>query len=630
MTKDSVAFISGEGVMDQDGGSNDSFKRVILENLPVSEKIQMRSKVKQEEGCMGNEEIWQRFSESSGGVIKSSASGLVEIIQALRTGGGESTRVSSYCDSIEELVVLDSINSGEWEKLVVKRDDDSSSGMKTLRNIRRIKFINCDLVINSREMSSWLEWLFEHISIGAGDEKMEVHFRDCRFYYSSRLKIDSKRRRILGGNEEGGLLEDESFIYVLFRRIKEAQEKSESELLSFNLVNTVMNEVQLRNILVWLLDEVGIKLCELRVNQLLVWRRCRESTNMTILSQVANKMDLGNRELPNLVSLRTLSFHSNNLNDQEAELILENFVRLILSNNKETGTRILEDSKVYFDFRNNFITDRFLEAGKGHNLGGLCTDTMVELEINLTGNPICDISTLRESLPGNVNIIFDHFFPITLSEELLAHWSDNRNKIKDNDSRLLENRTLTKLGGNGCSPMPHLLAALQDREPKGIQNISQASIDSFFDKNDSLMNNNKSECNDSLYDSEDDEDYQQENESESDTITDTDSDLGTCSDLDAKSDDPMDIYTDTDTDTDPKSDTKSIPELQENIHYSNQNIDNVDTIMTSEEMTENSQKPESRSKEKVQIVREDNAIESLISEARANYLNYKRNQDKLK
>ncbi|KAJ1606905.1 hypothetical protein OJ253_2570 [Cryptosporidium canis] len=613
--------------MDRDGGSNDLFKRVILENLPVSEKIQMRSKVKQDEGCMGNEEIWQRFRESSGGTIKSSASGLVEIIQALRTGGGESKTVSSYCDSIEELVILDSTNSGEWEKLVDKREEDSSCGVKTLRNIRRIKFINCDLVINNREMSSWLEWLFGHISIGARGEKMEVHFRDCRFYYSSRLKIDSKRRRILGGNEEGGQLEDESFIYVLFRRIKEAQEQSEGELLSFNLVNTVMNEAQLRNILVWLLDDVGIKLCELRVNQLLVWRRCRESTNMTILSQVANRMDLGNRELPNLVSLRTLSFHSNNLNDQEAELILENFVRLIFSNGRETVTRVLEDSRVYFDFRNNFITDRFLEAGKGHSLGGLCTDTMVELEINLTGNPICDISALRESLPGNVNIIFDNFFPITLSEELLAHWSDNRNKIKDNDSRLLENRTLTKLGSNG-SPVPHLLTALEDRELKSIHNISQASIDSFFDKNDSLTNNNKPECNDSLYDSEDDEDYQQENESESDTITDTDSDLGTCSDLDAKSDDPMDIYTDTD--TNPKSDTNSIPELQENLHYSNQNMENVDTVMTSEEVTENNQKPESRSKEKVQIVREDNAIESLISEARANYLNYKRNQDKLK
>lgn len=607
-----------------------AIKKAIVDNLPMRDRLVIRRKLRVEEVGLVDDEVWEMVGRgTSAGAIRSSAAGLVEIVQALRSGFAEGDEASRrYSDSIEELAVFDSVWNQEWSRVADLLSKDQHQCVRRtaiLRSISRIKFTNCDLVLDSLEMNYWLNWLFDHTRLkGPSPGGLQIHFRDCRFHEQvskpfPALRAYNKRRKLLEmsfgrqvsreeDNEEDydksydenddsarNKREDESFVRLLLQRIKNFQrevgvlrgENSEDgSLLSFSMVNVAINDVQLRCILVELLSDIQAGLCGLNLSQLLVWRKYQGSMNLTVFSDLVKDIHhLGDTQLPNL---KTVSLRGNRLSDQEALSILSSFCQMALRGGEEQSAK----HKLHFDFSDNFITDRFLGpvkrlafelSGDGHK---------IELEANLTGNPICEASVSSQTFPGNLHISLDYFLPLTLSSDLLAPYLNCRS------SREEETAPLVTASSNSTQSFN------LDEDDEGCRQSSppsnsQISNDSFFDSNVSL---NQVDAN------------RHQQSSGHCTLF----DYNSVEDPDSDSD-YQESGSESDSESDSESESESEPESESNLKLGKDRDG-----QTGEKQKRNKRKTQ----EKVLIVQEENAIESLISETRLNHLNFKKKQEK--
>ncbi|EAK87350.1 hypothetical protein [Cryptosporidium parvum Iowa II] len=306
-------------------------KEIILENLPINERIRIKRKLICEEMDLkdiNDDEIWKIIKKDSKYMtkLKTNIVGLFKIIQFLRLNYDKYT-ITEYCDNIQELIILDINENIELDELLLNDINENLSRI-IFKNINKIKFINSNIILNNYEINYWLDWLFNNITLN-GKYGLELYFKDCRFYYnniskSQTLRIDNKRRKILNNNNQN-MEENKSFMFSLLSKIMNNMNLIKEKLLSFNLVNIVIDQIELRNIFDLILNKMEIKLSELNISQLLLFDDTKKKIrNQVYLNNIIKYMNL-EKMGTNLMNLRILSFHSNHLNDENALLIMKEF-----------------------------------------------------------------------------------------------------------------------------------------------------------------------------------------------------------------------------------------------------------------------------------------------------------------
>ncbi|KAF7458472.1 hypothetical protein HWI79_936 [Cryptosporidium felis] len=525
-------------------------------------------------------------------------------------------------DDIRGLVILDT-GFEEWEEVEemfrgafehnrednwTKKNDDG-----ILSKLRSIQFINSDIAVDNTGLNGWLRRLFEIIAQGGCRYISELQFRDCRLHKDNAQKV---LRGVNGEEESNNIKKSPSFIYELLKKLRNLQERNLTQeqenmlgLSSIEILNTRMdNDECISDLFKWLIVDFRFNLRNLALNHLFNLKNTNYEYNINYkpnfsksLAETQDK-NRGN----NLQFLKNISFSGNNLDDFETIFIITFFIREILQNK---DTRLKINKEIFFDFSNNFITHEFyhkiqnsvFEINQNNKsvlfkLPEFLVNFGIHLAINLTGNPVCQ-EYIKEYLHpfknSNIHFYFDYLFPITFFQDLqLFHYFVDYDTNPNPESHY-------------HIPPSHLSITSSQRTSDSSFG-SNMPPNSHFDKTAEYTREEvdlKSTLDDiDFYNSDDDEDYEEEDNEDDEDEYEGDED-------------------DDEEETDSEYYGDDCSETRDNgfVEYQENNFQNSN---------ENQKTSTKRKKDKVLIVQEEDAIESLISETKLNHLKFRKNQEK--
>ncbi|KAH7649201.1 hypothetical protein FG379_001558 [Cryptosporidium bovis] len=373
----------------------------------------------------------------------------------------------------------------------------------------------------------------------------------------------------------------------------------------------------------------------------------------------------------NFSVLNKISFSNNSINSKEAYGIFSyivkqryNITRGAISERKyeDTDKSVKydfnkHDGELFIDFSNNFITDDFFIY-----ITKNCSYFKNKIIIDLTGNPLKENGIYLDKskyTKYNIYVVCEYLFPKTYYDDLLnanINYIDISRTYKStvNDTNKYLSNIPDSTYCSDCTKSVNNDLVFNefnyhfytdDVNDNYYQNYSVANIKnepinfnidkdksdgntqcsdgSISDNNISLNsdskyqstgneNTNDTEYYDDFYDSEDDEDYEEEDEDDS---TENDED----EDEDEDEDDENGDFNKNEENSDEQGKKDKHKSLEENENKSYKMKGNCQDVNS---------KINNLKVSKVKIVEEDDAIESLISETRENYLRFKMGQEK--
>ncbi|KAH8740836.1 hypothetical protein FG386_003075 [Cryptosporidium ryanae] len=399
----------------------------------------------------------------------------------------------------------------------------------------------------------------------------------------------------------------------------------------------------------------------------------------------SNVSDINNTKESNFNILSKISFSNNSINSIDAYKIFNYITKRKYKETEEKDN--FDDNKdnneLFIDLSNNFITETFFLY-----LIKNCICFKNRIIIDLTGNPLDENGIYlnkNKYVKYNIYVICKYLFPKTYYDDLIEldmnytyisgaykYTLKHFNYLELNRKLFLKKPDYYYSAGslNDNCPNSSVICIKNDYDNKNNRdNNSNYSNDSFFDKNVSLNSEIKNKSSDDrnicspqyyddLYDSEEDDDYEEEEDDEEEDDEEEDDEEEDDEEEDDEDDDEVDGNEEDDKDYinikehielngDEKEGDETLHknkietrckcvDLSENDNITFKTVAGRNYFLNRSceyEETKNSKynltnKGKNKKKGKVVIVQEEDAVESLISEARENSLRFRINQEK--
>ncbi|KAK6589642.1 hypothetical protein RS030_122 [Cryptosporidium xiaoi] len=546
-----------------------------------------------------------------------------------------------------------------------------------INDVKMISEIYFESCIFTNNNSNFLYKDFKRRRINNGSNENGCEVKNSKFELNHECNMQSENTVITGDclriNEDNN-----SDIICLIDGILERIFRENKYIMRcFMIKDTQLSDYQIYKILSYIFNN-NIKINEIIIDRIYTrhYSKIPEILNNNYYGYV--RSDLSNiikhivESDFNFSVLNKISFSNNSINSKEAYGIFSYIVKQrynitigAISEGKydDTDKSVKydfnkHDGELFIDFSNNFITeDFFIYITKN------CNYFKNRIIIDLTGNPLEENGIYLDKSKYNkynIYVLCEYLFPKTYYDDLLnanINYIDvsrtykstvnDTNKYLSNipDSKYYSDCTKSEnndlvfsefnyhfdiddVNGNyyqnysvvNIKNEPINFNIAKDKSDGNNQcsdgSISDNNISPNSDskyKSTENENINDTEYYDDFYDSDDDEDYEEEDEDEDDnTESDEDEDDNTESDEDDNTESDEE-----NSDEDRKKDKhKSLEENKNKSYKMKGNCQNLSSQINDLKVS------------KVKIVEEDDAIESLISETRENYLRFKMGQEK--